>query len=37
MLKRVEEYKEICKTKCTQEEYDILEKAFFEKEVNLNK
>lgn len=36
MLKHSEEYKEICKAKCTQEEYDILEKAFFNKEINLN-
>lgn len=37
ILHSVEKYKKICKEKCTQEEYNILAKAFFEKEMNLNK
>ncbi len=37
MLKRSAQYKEKCKEVCTEQEYDILCKAFFEKERNLNK
>ena len=37
MLIRSEEYKRNCKIKCSHEEYNILEKAFFEKEINLAK
>lgn len=37
MLSRSEEYKNICKKLCSSEEYQMLEKAFFEKEENLKK
>lgn len=37
MLKRSDEYKKRCKELCSAEEYRILEKAFFEKEINLKK
>ena len=37
MLQRTEEYKKICKERCTEEEYRGLEKAFFAKEVKLRK
>lgn len=37
MLKRSDEYKEKCKAVCTQEEYHMLEAAFFNKENNLKK
>jgi hypothetical protein len=35
MLSRSEEYKITCKKLCSSEEYQMLEKAFFEKEKNL--
>ena len=37
MLKRSEEYQHRCKKLCSEEEYEMLEKAFFEKEKNLSK
>lgn len=37
MLSRSEEYKNICKEICSPEEYQMLGKAFFEKEENLKK
>lgn len=37
MLSRSKEYKNICKEICSSEEYQMLEKAFFEKEENLKK
>ena len=37
MLKRSLEYENRCKAVCSQEEYRILKKAFFNKEENLNK
>lgn len=37
MLKLSEEYRRKCKDVCTADEYEMLEKAFFEKESNLKK
>lgn len=37
MLKRSNEYKNKCKEICTKEEYQMLEKSFFNKEENLKK
>lgn len=37
MLKRSAEYREKCRQVCTDAEYEMLEKAFFEKERNLEK
>lgn len=37
MLKRSKEYQKKCREVCSQKEYVILEKAFFEKESNLMK
>ena len=37
MLKRSAEYKKKCEEVCSEQEYIILEKAFFEKENNLKK
>lgn len=37
MLKKSKEYKKICQEKCTDQEYAVLEKAFFEKHINLEK
>ena len=37
MLKRSEEYKQRCKEVCSEKEYIMLEKAFFDKENNLKK
>ena len=37
MLSRSKEYKNICKEICSPDEYKTLEKAFFEKEKNLEK
>lgn len=37
MLRRSGEYQERCKVVCSQAEYEMLEKAFFEKENNLRK
>ncbi len=37
MLERSAEYKRKCKEVCSQQEYAILEKAFFDKENNLKK
>jgi hypothetical protein len=37
MLERTEKYKAICKELCSKQEYDLLSKAFFEKETNLLK
>ena len=37
MLKRSAQYKEKCKQVCTEQEYDVLCKAFFDKEKNLKK
>ena len=37
MLRRSEEYRRICKGRCSEAEYAALEKAFFEKEENLGK
>lgn len=37
MLKHSEEYQHRCKKLCSEEEYEMLEKAFFEKEKNLRK
>lgn len=37
MLKRSAEYQKKCKELCSAEEYAVLEKAFFEKEKNLEK
>lgn len=37
MLERSKEYQKKCKEVCSQEEYDALEKAFFDKENNLEK
>lgn len=37
MLDRSKEYQKKCKELCSQEEYDTLEKAFFDKENNLEK
>ena len=37
MLRRSEEYRRICKERCSEEEYAALEKAFFQKEENLGK
>ena len=35
MLKRSREHRERCRQVCTEAEFDLLEKAFFEKENNL--
>ncbi len=35
MLKRSDEYQKRCKAVCSAEEYELLRKAFFEKEKNL--
>lgn len=35
MLKRSRNYKKKCKELCSQEEYEMLEKSFFNKEENL--
>ena len=37
MLKRSEEYQKKCKEVCSEKEYIMLEKAFFDKENNLKK
>jgi hypothetical protein len=37
MLERSKKYQEKCKEVCSEEEYDALEKAFFDKESNLRK
>ena len=37
MLERSAEYKSRCKEVCSEEEYRVLEKAFFDKENNLKK
>ncbi len=37
MMKRSAEYKEKCKEVCTEKEYQLLEKSFFNKEDNLRK
>lgn len=37
MLKRSKEYQRKCREVCSQKEYAVLEKAFFEKERNLRK
>ncbi len=37
MLERSADYKRKCKEVCSEQEYQILEKAFFEKESNLRK
>jgi hypothetical protein len=37
MLARSEEYKITCQKLCSSEEYQMLEKAFFEKKENLGK
>jgi len=37
MLERSKEYQEKCKEVCSEEEYIVLEKAFFDKENNLRK
>lgn len=37
MLERSKEYQKRCKEVCSDAEYDMLEKAFFEKENNLRK
>lgn len=37
MLKRSAEYRKKCREVCSEEEYSILEKAFFDKENNLKK
>lgn len=37
MLNRTEEYKKVCRQKCTEQEFEILNKAFFNKEMNLKK
>lgn len=37
MLKRSAEYKNRCREVCSEQEYIVLEKAFFEKEKNLIK
>lgn len=37
MLERSAEYKKKCKEVCSEQEYSILKKAFFEKENNLKK
>lgn len=37
MLSRSEEYQRKCKEVCSADEYEMLEKAFFEKENNLRK
>ena len=37
MLRRSEEYRKKCKEVCSEKEYIMLEKAFFEKEKNLEK
>lgn len=37
MLKRSKEYQEKCRQVCSQEEYRMLEKSFFDKENNLKK
>lgn len=37
MLERSKEYKERCRDVCSEEEYNMLEKAFFNKEENLRK
>lgn len=37
MLKKSREFKLICQEKCTDQEYAVLEKAFFEKHINLGK
>ncbi|MEE0933718.1 MAG: DUF3795 domain-containing protein, partial [Clostridium sp.] len=37
MLERSAEYKRKCKEVCSEQEYIILEKAFFDKENNLKK
>lgn len=37
MLNRSKKYQKKCKEVCSEEEYDALEKAFFDKESNLRK
>jgi len=37
MLERSKNYQKKCKEVCSEEEYDALEKAFFDKESNLRK
>ena len=37
MLGRLEQYKTVCREKCTNEEFNTLSKAFFEKEINLKR
>ena len=37
MLLRSEEYQKVCKEVCTPKEYEMLERAFFDKENNLKK
>lgn len=37
ILERSKKYQEKCKEVCSEEEYDALEKAFFDKESNLRK
>lgn len=37
MLERSKEYQKKCKEICSQKEYNALEKAFFDKERNLEK
>ncbi len=37
MIERSEQYKEMCKVRCSDSEYELLSKAFFEKEINLKK
>lgn len=37
MLKRSKEYQKQCKEVCSNVEYEMLEKAFFDKENNLRK
>ena len=37
MLQRSAQYQKVCKKLCTEQEYNMLEKAFFDKENNLKK
>lgn len=37
MLKRSHDYQEVCRKLCTEKEYTMLEKSFFNKEENLKK
>lgn len=37
MLERTEESKKVCRQKCSEQEFEILNKAFFNKEINLMK